>query len=837
MTPRQNSPANPPHICPISGASIPAHRRFNYVNAEGTYGLFGAVLPNACVWISPWGNSRLQYIREAFERLDSLVSRRIPADAPFVLINDAGELKRMSLKARRFLVDWAKRQERLAGVIMCRVPLGFRLSIKLANRARIFPFELKESGDYSKVLRLAHSLLEHAERKATNGAGAPFPSREPSRAREPLQVAIADLVNFIGSLTLEGPATDSEFPSAAPRSPFGPLYQAIIRKQNELTRLLQEYEDLRIHQKLREAELLEKNAATAEINTTLKILLEKRERDREAVERRLANRISERVMTPVRRLNHQPLTERQRGVLDAIEIAVENLLSPMVFRLHQLDSAFTRKELVVAFLVRHGQTTRRVAALMGVSPRTIDTHRQGIRRKLELPKQKGGLQKYLQEIDRPLPPSVGIGPSPAATSESWQVPQPSQAPTPRTATGSTPAVGSGATADDTAVDWPPLPTSPIDVITNPRWACSSGEGLFKAQAALLEKQVLWLGLAGDPERADMDGLKQMINTVIASRYPRDPSLVLLQDCSRLKSAQPGLQYTAMQTIAGLQNLSGEVVCGLNAYVGIGYAFYRRQNLNPHPLQIATSIEEGVALALRMVKGLGGLTDRSDIATGSPVSYSDPLKLRSHTLQLVDLLEGDGNDFLFQMTELDPAHPLRPVYEALFVMRMDVEQLLNESRAALRTIEARQQDQAHQAAKLGEMNRYLKNLLETRRRDGERLHEQMQWNMAFVVDPLIEAFGHTLPGRDVLEGLRLLKVRMAELSGSLESRLSTVVWRLSDREMEIARCIRDGKTSRRIAAELDISRRTVETHRVHLRRKLGIHHEKANLRSYLLSLDI
>jgi DNA-binding CsgD family transcriptional regulator len=48
-------------------------------------------------------------------------------------------------------------------------------------------------------------------------------------------------------------------------------------------------------------------------------------------------------------------------------------------------------------------------------------------------------------------------------------------------------------------------------------------------------------------------------------------------------------------------------------------------------------------------------------------------------------------------------------------------------------------------------------------------------------------------------------------------------------------IRHGNSSKEIAGILNISAKTVDTHRRNIRKKIGLNQKRANLRSYLLSL--
>jgi DNA-binding CsgD family transcriptional regulator len=55
-------------------------------------------------------------------------------------------------------------------------------------------------------------------------------------------------------------------------------------------------------------------------------------------------------------------------------------------------------------------------------------------------------------------------------------------------------------------------------------------------------------------------------------------------------------------------------------------------------------------------------------------------------------------------------------------------------------------------------------------------------------------------------------------------------------MQVAELIKEGKTTKEIARFMDISRFAIDTHRAHLRKKLGLTQKKINLRTYLSSLS-
>ena len=68
----------------------------------------------------------------------------------------------------------------------------------------------------------------------------------------------------------------------------------------------------------------------------------------------------------------------------------------------------------------------------------------------------------------------------------------------------------------------------------------------------------------------------------------------------------------------------------------------------------------------------------------------------------------------------------------------------------------------------------------------------------------------------------IQAELAELLRSNAPRPVRAIDRLTDREREILREIAAGRTTKEVAVRLGIGRRTVETHRANLMRKLGLH---------------
>ncbi|WP_224983134.1 response regulator [Geomonas agri] len=103
-----------------------------------------------------------------------------------------------------------------------------------------------------------------------------------------------------------------------------------------------------------------------------------------------------------------------------------------------------------------------------------------------------------------------------------------------------------------------------------------------------------------------------------------------------------------------------------------------------------------------------------------------------------------------------------------------------------------------------------------------------------------------PSDEILEAVRIVSDNgfylSSHLQGVLEHELQTAAGKvpLTSREEEVLVLMAQGKTSREIAAQLQISPKTVETHRMHLMKKLNLTNiaslTKFAIREGLLPLD-
>jgi PAS domain S-box-containing protein len=194
-------------------------------------------------------------------------------------------------------------------------------------------------------------------------------------------------------------------------SPCGSFIQQIgicrditenMRQQRAMTKI---QADLENQVKIRTDELLHANAELQkeksnleQTNTTLKVLLKRREMDKLELEERILHNISKLIVPYLGKLKKIVTTECQKSCVQMLETNVDTITCTFLRKLSLDFNGLTASQLKVANLIRQGLRTREIARLSGLSPRTIEAYRQSIRRKLKIANKKVNLRTFLLSI-------------------------------------------------------------------------------------------------------------------------------------------------------------------------------------------------------------------------------------------------------------------------------------------------------------------------------------------------------------------------------------------------------------------------------------------------------
>jgi PAS domain S-box-containing protein len=191
-------------------------------------------------------------------------------------------------------------------------------------------------------------------------------------------------------LTVDGIASDM---------PNGIRYLDLVRANEEMQRELLERRATERALRDREADLELDKANLEETNTALRVLLKRREMDKNEFEEQVMYNVREMILPYLDTLKTLAMDERQKAYLAILESNLGDITKAFSQRLSLDFYNLSPSELKVAIFIRQGKKTREIAALLGLSKRTIDAVRQSIRRKLRIQNKRINLRTFLMSIN------------------------------------------------------------------------------------------------------------------------------------------------------------------------------------------------------------------------------------------------------------------------------------------------------------------------------------------------------------------------------------------------------------------------------------------------------
>ncbi|MGV8056850.1 MAG: PAS domain S-box protein [Smithellaceae bacterium] len=215
-----------------------------------------------------------------------------------------------------------------------------------------------------------------------------------------LSSALLDPYNLEGEVTFMAmDITDHSRAEKELKKAHDELERRVQERTAELANVI---EVLRKNEQLLEAE----SHRLQETNIALKILLEHRKEDQHNLDRKVMANVRKLVLPYVEKLNSTPLTSIQTAYVDVIANNLDNIISPFLRNLTTAYMDLTPREIDVANLVRDGKSAKEIALLLNSSIRSIEFHKNNIRRKLGLTNTTKNLRTYLLTLDNISSPST-----------------------------------------------------------------------------------------------------------------------------------------------------------------------------------------------------------------------------------------------------------------------------------------------------------------------------------------------------------------------------------------------------------------------------------------------
>lgn len=146
------------------------------------------------------------------------------------------------------------------------------------------------------------------------------------------------------------------------------------------------------------AEMKAQQEALAQKNAALREILAQIETEKDAI-RQHVTRNAEKLLLPlVRRLRRKAAGSVSAAHLDLLERAIRDLTIEFRTRAGGALTGLTPRQLELCHLIRSGMSNKEIAAMLGVSGRTVETHRNIIRRKLGIARKDVHLATHLDAL-------------------------------------------------------------------------------------------------------------------------------------------------------------------------------------------------------------------------------------------------------------------------------------------------------------------------------------------------------------------------------------------------------------------------------------------------------
>jgi len=135
-----------------------------------------------------------------------------------------------------------------------------------------------------------------------------------------------------------------------------------------------------------------------ELNATLKVLLDQREKEKKDLEISLTQKLNSLILPFIHKLRETKLDHRHADLLNILEANIREITKPVQQNLSNEMMRLSPAENTIADLIRSGYRTKEIAGKMSISARTVEFHRDNIRKKLNIKGQKVNLKTYLERI-------------------------------------------------------------------------------------------------------------------------------------------------------------------------------------------------------------------------------------------------------------------------------------------------------------------------------------------------------------------------------------------------------------------------------------------------------
>ena len=150
-------------------------------------------------------------------------------------------------------------------------------------------------------------------------------------------------------------------------------------------------------QKEAENRVQEQSKILEQKNVALSELLERITAEKEELAKKITSNLEKMILPKLNRLKHKS-SDSQKRLFASIEKGIKDLSSGYGLKVTGKTAALTRRELEVCSMIKEGYKNKEIADELYLSPRTIETIRKSIRKKLKIRNKDVNLESYLKTL-------------------------------------------------------------------------------------------------------------------------------------------------------------------------------------------------------------------------------------------------------------------------------------------------------------------------------------------------------------------------------------------------------------------------------------------------------
>ncbi|MCD4717589.1 MAG: hypothetical protein K8R45_12735, partial [Desulfobacterales bacterium] len=147
-------------VCPVSGLPVLRKPEWTEVRFGKEYCLTLSVIGKRILLAQSTGYGRRQDVKNAMRLVSQVLDEVLGDDVAYVHISDYSKLKGASLAARKYYMDYLKKQDGILDLIFLGAMPIVNMSIKLVKRISRVKYGIHVVDDYSKAVSLALDKLK-----------------------------------------------------------------------------------------------------------------------------------------------------------------------------------------------------------------------------------------------------------------------------------------------------------------------------------------------------------------------------------------------------------------------------------------------------------------------------------------------------------------------------------------------------------------------------------------------------------------------------------------------------------------------------------------------------